>query len=386
MKVVLAIGDRTPLDQPYIANLYRWLDKSFDTTVVLPMGFRGRSGVLENAPKRYVPNSKVKMHGKFIGAKLKLKAWALAKQTNLGPMRKHVGCRPIGEVAASLKALGCEHIIAIDHSALLAAQLAGFRAHLVSLELFHNSIEPLLISADTPRSCMTQNWLRYLSLFPKGQVPPFVVPNFPPFAGRELPPTPDDTFVLTGSAVPGFGLYVIADYLLKYPSRGTVLGWSPPRVLQMLQERGLSDETISKIHFQRDFLPEADFIDRVAAHRYAFSVYDLRSAPTAFFSESLGIHPWSALNYITGFPGKVGMCMNAGVPVIASNYPGMDFVQHYGVGAVVSDYSADAIHEAKCKILAGGMDMRRRCIELAKEYSFDKCIQPFLQFVADGSR
>ena len=386
MKVVLAIGDQNRLDQPYIANLYRWLDKTFDTTVVLPMGFKGRSGVIENAPKRYIPSSTVKLHGKVIAAKLKLQAWALAKQTNLGPMQKHVGCRPIGEVAASLKALGCEHIIAIDHSALLAAQLAGYRAHLVSLELLHNSIEPLLISAETPRSCMTQNWLRYLSLFPQGDVPPFVVPNFPPYAHRELTSPLDDTFVLAGSAVPGFGLHVIADYLLKFPCRGTLLGWSPPNVEEMLKERGLSDEAISKIRFQREFLPEADFIDQVASHRYAFSIYDLRSAPTAFFSESLGIYPWSALNYITGFPGKVGMCMNAGVPVIASNYPGMDFVQHYGVGTVVSDYSADAIYDAKCKILDGGMEMRHRCIELAKEYCFDKCIQPFLQFVADGTR
>ncbi len=382
MRTVLAIADRNPLDQPCIANLYHWLNKTFDLAVVLPSGFESRSGLLDKSPQRFAPTTSVNFRGKVIGAKLKARVWALSQQCNIERYRKLVGCRQIGEVAASLQALKIESVIAVDYPALLAAQLAGCKAHLVSLELLQRSVEQLLTSADTAKSCMTQSWLRYLALFPEGGPPCFVVPNSPPFHNKVATECTNEDFILAGSAIPGFGLNVIADFINKYPARGTLLGWSPPQIRDWLRERGVSDLAISQISIQRDFLSEEEFIDRIGRHLFSFSIYDLRTANNAFFSDNLGIHPWSMQNYLTAFPGKASMCMNAGVPVIASNYPGMDFVHHYGVGAVVSDYSPDAIYAAKQKIIDGGLEMRRRCIDLAKQFCFDKCIQPFLEFVA----
>lgn len=382
MKVVLAVADHSPLDQPYITNLYNSLQELFDLTVVVPRDFKSRSGTLDGSSKRYEARPINILHGKVLGVNLKLRVLALAQQCNLSEVHATVGWRAIGEVAASLRAIGVENVIAVDHSALLACQIAGLKAHFISLELFQRSVEQLLVRADTVRSCVTQNWLRFISLFPSSGVPHFIVPNFPPHAGRQTQLPDNEDFVLAGSAVPGFGLNVIADFLKLHPSRGTFLGWSPPNIENMLRERGLSEDAISKISFLRDFLPQQEFISRIAAHRFAFSIYDLRNAHREFFANTVGIHPWSALNYITGFPGKVGMCMNAGVPVIASNLPGMDFVHQHGVGVTVSDYGPDAILAAKAKILQGGIEMRRRCLELAKLFCFQKCIQPFLAFVA----
>ena len=100
-----------------------------------------------------------------------------------------------------------------------------------------------------------------------------------------------------------------------------------------------------------------------------------------FFGEGIGLLPWSAQNYIIGFPGKIGMCMNAGVPVITSNYPGTSFVNKFGVGVVIDEMSPAAINAASIKIRNAGDAMRSRCLDLAKEFCFNVHVAPFVDFI-----
>lgn len=381
MHVVIVVAERGPLDQPYLACLYHELLKRFRVSIVVPTAFQSRSGTLDKSEHRHLPTRREKFFGKLLAAKLKAKVACISFASPVKEEAAMVGLGPIGEVAACLQSLKADHVIAVDFPALMAAQLIGLRAHLVSLELWHRRIENLLVKDATILSCVTQNWLRYLALFPRGKVPYFLVPNFSNFSNLPLREATDDSFVLAGSAVPGFGLDIIVEYIKRYPRKGALLGWTPPNIRDVLLDRGLSAQTIDSLDIQQGFLPEDRFIDKLAAHRFGFSFYDLKHADTSFLSESLGIFPWSAMNYITGFPGKIGMCMNAGVPVIASNLPGMEFVREYGAGVVVNETSPEAIEEARCQIFAGGNEMRRRCLKLAEEYSFERCISPFLDFL-----
>ena len=381
MHVALVIAERGPLDQPYLAGLYHELLKRFKVSIVVPTAFQSRSGTLDKSEHRSLPSSKEKFYGKLLAAKLKAKVACLSFACPLHEEAAMVGLGPTGEVAAKLRALKADHVIAVDYPALMAAQLVGLKAHLVSLELWHKRIENLLVKESTILSCVTQNWLRYLALFPRGKVPYFLVPNFSNFSNRPLREIKNDSFVLAGSAVPGFGLNIIVDYLRRYPCNGSLLGWTPPNIKEVLLAFGLSADAVANLNIQQGFLPEDQFIDKLSEHRFGFSFYDLTRADTSFLSEALGIFPWSALNYITGFPGKIGMCMNAGVPVIASNLPGMEFVRHSGAGVVVNDTSPDTIEAARREIIAGGNEMRQRCLKVAEEFSFERCIKPFLDFL-----
>lgn len=110
-------------------------------------------------------------------------------------------------------------------------------------------------------------------------------------------------------------------------------------------------------------------------------MYDLRHATGEFFGRSGGIAPWSVFNYVTGFPGKAGMCMNAGVPVITLGLPGTGSVEEHGVGIALRSMTVESVREALEGVRRAGPAMHERCRELARKESFDARVRPFLEFV-----
>jgi hypothetical protein len=385
MEVIFVVADSNSLSQPYILSLFAELVQRFRVRLVIPSNVEGRAGVLEKSPLRVTRSRSSGLRDWIISTKVRLKGLGLSRLIPFS-FRSEIASRVIGETAAIVSEYPRSVVIAVEYPAMLACQLAGTRAHFVSLELLHQNVEALFVDHSTIRSCLTQSWFRYLALFPSGLAKCFVVPNFPtrPIDGFKLRPRRGGC-VLPGTAYPGFGLHCISDYLLQYPEIATFMGGAQDDLRQHLIDRGFSSLDLSRITMESRFLPEGEFISRISEHDFAFGIYDLRYADRVFFATNVGLRPWSMQNYITGFPGKIGMCMNAGVPVISSRFPGTAFVEEYGVGVAVNDFSPVALRNARDEILSQGDEMRNRCIDLAGKFSFRECVASYLDFVHENN-
>jgi hypothetical protein len=385
MEVIFVVADSNSLSQPYILSLFDELVRRFQVRLVIPSNVTGRAGVLEKSPLRVSRTRSSALRDWIVSAKLWIKGLGLSRLVPFS-FQREIASSVIGETAAIVSEYPQAVVVAVEYPAMLACQLAGIRAHFVSLELLHQNAEALFVDHSIVRSCLTQSWLRYLALFPSGLAKCFIVPNFPtrPIDGFQLRPRRGGC-VLPGSAFPGFGLHCISDYLLKYPESATFMGGGQHDLRQCLIDRGFTSVDLARVTMESKFLPESEFISRISEHDFAFSIYDLRYADRTFFAPNVGLKPWSMQNYITGFPGKIGMCMNAGVPVISSRFPGTAFVEEYGVGVAVNDLSPDALRTARNEILSQGQEMRSRCIDLASKFSFRDCVASYLDFVHEDN-
>jgi hypothetical protein len=289
----------------------------------------------------------------------------------------------VAELAESVRASGAEVLVAVDSLALLACQEAGRRAHLVSLELFQEDLAWQLIRPGAVLGCMTQNGLRAAALFPAGDIPTFVVPNFPCHVERPAPTGfKRGELVVAGTVCPGFGAGLACEVVAADPGlKLTFLGACPASSRKWIEARHRELLESGRVRIVDRFLTEADYIAALESYEAGLVLYDLRHATGEFFGRPGGIAPWSVFNYLTGFPGKAGMCMNAGVPVITSGLPGTDFVEEHGVGIALRSMTVEAVRGALEGVRSAGLPMRERCRGLARAESFDVRVRPFLEFV-----
>jgi glycosyltransferase involved in cell wall biosynthesis len=73
----------------------------------------------------------------------------------------------------------------------------------------------------------------------------------------------------------------------------------------------------------------------------------------------------------------------AGVPVVASNIIGFKFVLEFQCGVLIDGLSPEEIHKAVCKIRENYSFYVDNAIKAAKFYSFDRAIEPYLQFISE---
>jgi hypothetical protein len=192
---------------------------------------------------------------------------------------------------------------------------------------------------------MTQNGLRAAALFPAGNVPTFIVPNFPSHVARPTPKgfNPGE-LVVAGTVCPGFGAGLACEVVAADPGlKLTFLGACPASSRAWLETRHRELLESGRVRIVDRFLEEADYIGALESYEAGLVMYDLRHATGEFFGRPGGIAPWSVFNYVTGFPGKAGMFMNAGVPVITSGLPGTGFVEEHGVGIALRSMTVESV-------------------------------------------
>lgn len=293
----------------------------------------------------------------------------------------------IAIAALALRAPRHQEVVAIDLAALLAAQLAGQRAHLVSLELLHNDVCLLLLRPGTLKSVVTQNAARFGALLPEGGVPAFLVPNFPSFKEKEKPQNVTRKgWVFSGALRPGFGLWSLLDLIDQSPEEQlTILGRSTPDTWREVEARYARLLASGRVVLRSEYLDDDEHVAQVATHRVGFSLYEPERHSRAFFGPGRGILPWSHQNFWTGFPGKIGMYAAGGVPVVATDFPGTQFVRDLDIGVLVSDSRPDALREAVATVERRHDELSRNCLALARRYSFREHLEPFLDMLTSAA-
>jgi glycosyltransferase involved in cell wall biosynthesis len=141
---------------------------------------------------------------------------------------------------------------------------------------------------------------------------------------------------------------------------------------------------MGRVEVRDSFTPDEEYIALLAQHRFGLSFYMLDRARSGFFAPGSSIHPWSLTNYWTGFPGKIGMYMSAGVPVISSDLPGTAFVRDHGVGVLIADPTPDSIRAAAREIAQDYERYVANCLRLAQRYCFRKNVAGFMASLDPG--
>ena len=75
------------------------------------------------------------------------------------------------------------------------------------------------------------------------------------------------------------------------------------------------------------------------------------------------------------------MYLAAGVPVIACNIPGFQFVKKFNSGILIDDYAPLTIKNALDSIENNYNQFQKGCYEAAEYYSFDKSAELFVQYL-----
>ena len=124
----------------------------------------------------------------------------------------------------------------------------------------------------------------------------------------------------------------------------------------------------SKIIIDREYLPENLFIEYLSQFRIGFCFYDWSLIKESF-------------NYQTAPSGKLLMYLAAATPVIACNIPGFRFIEESKAGILIDDYDPETINAAVKEIESNYDQYSINCYNLAKGLSFDKKVQPYVQFL-----
>ena len=348
---------------PTTLNLYNALDGIFEVTILAPapLWFGQR---IERRRVEYVHipywvgrlaasiNHRLQ---KYLGwnpqLRRRLNAWYLRRAA-----RRHRGAEAVG----------------VDFTGMWVVQQVFARGQMVSLEL--DSEDPFFGHVDFSRveSLVIQTQARYDHFFKDSGVPCFLVQNAPvylqpPPAGPLADPC---DLLFCGTAVPGFGIYRCLDFLMRYPEfRLTIQGAVALEVKQRMERDYARLLSEGRITINTTYLEDMAMTDYLSRFVLGFCCYDL-SVP--------GINNF---NYLSAPSGKLFAYYAAGVPVVASDIPGLASVREFGTGVLIPEFTPEAMRAAVETVRSERARMSANCLRAAQHFSFDKAARPWIEFL-----
>ncbi|HSB92119.1 MAG TPA: hypothetical protein VLC28_03340, partial [Flavitalea sp.] len=229
----------------------------------------------------------------------------------------------------ALKKSSADHIIAVDIPALYVCQQVSGKVHFLSLEIDRSSPFMKKVDQASIRSVFIQNQVRLDYLLPGFKGPSFFIQNSPVFQEEIKPGVDRKDFIWAGTLLERFGVMECINFFKVHPEyRLELKGGAEKRTLQRIQEN-YSDLINQKvIHINREYLPGNAFLEYLSRFRIGFCFYSWTLINSDF-------------NYRTAPSGKLFMYMAAGVPVIACNIPGFEFIKEFKAGVLIDDYEPE---------------------------------------------
>jgi glycosyltransferase involved in cell wall biosynthesis len=263
------------------------------------------------------------------------------------------------------------HIIVVDFESLWMAQIFNLKhIHFLSLEIGDNSFEKLVNKKEI-KSVLIQRQDRYDYVFGKIKHQTFIVQNTPIFKDIKIPENRDKKkFLFAGTAMSKHGIHFALNFIARQTDctlyiKGKMIPETYRHILAHYNELYFEGRLI----LDESYTPEEDITDFIKNFRIGFCFYDMR------YPES------NNFNYTTAPSGKLFKYFAAGVPVIASDLPGLSYVSEYQAGVLISDYSSKSIKTAIDQIEENYDFYVQNCLKAAQDFSFDKHIQPFVDFL-----
>lgn len=270
-------------------------------------------------------------------------------------------------------------IIAVDWKAMWFTQMAGKTAHLLSLEIKDSDIYYKLCKQESIQSVIIQSKERFDYLFKKEPFPPyFLVQNAPknnPF-DIEANNRKKNELIYCGSALSWFGIFSCLDFLMDYPDyKLTIKGAVPESTMQSIQKFYSVLLDTERLIIDSTFLSQPELDKFVSNFRIGFAFYDFYR-----FSEV------RSFNYYTAPSGKVFQYLNSGVPIVANQLPGFDFIAKNNCGYLIPYLSSLQIKLAIDQIEKDYTNFTVEAKKISLENDFEKNIQGFIEFITNNPK
>lgn len=372
MKKVLILFNGANLSySPTVIGLYDRLAERFDVTVIAesPKTFdnqplTGRRVVY----KREMPGKNNLKFRSLLYRFASLYDRDVARLRKMG-MKAHV-IFDFKQIRACIEEIRPDFIIAVDFNNLLYTQVLGKRAEFLSLEIIPGDEFYANCDFSNINSVIIQTPDRCEHLFGDRRFRTFFVQNAPvytPFSGE-----PErKSLVYCGTAWDPFGFFHCLEFLRRYPEyamhvKGALLGDAKARV--ETEYRELIDE--KRLVIDSRYLDDAEVVNYLRGFRAGFCFYNFE------------LDRINNFNYRTAPSGKMFKYFAAGVPVIGQQIPGLQPVAEFDCGVLINDLQPETIKKAVERAEANFERFSENCLKAARHYSFDKTVQPFINYLA----
>ena len=267
---------------------------------------------------------------------------------------------------------GYDRIIATDIKNLFYCTLFNKTADFVSLELGPGENLLPFINTKLINCVIIQSAERLAYLFPQQHLKTFYIQNAPVYKEINIPPLKKG-LLYGGTAWDPFGFYHCLDYLREYKKETLTIQGAVP----MADHKRISKAYNDLLEAQRLIINES-YIENDAVVNY-FTRFEIG---ICFYNFEID---WvNHFNYKTAPSGKVFKYLAAGLPVLAVDIPGFQFINEFECGVLIKNLEATTIREAIVQIRGNYEIYSANALHAAKHFSFDKAVQPYLDFVITG--
>lgn len=264
-------------------------------------------------------------------------------------------------------------IIAVDFFALWCVQHSGKKAHLFSLEIIENDLYRNDCDLSSIQSVIIQTPERYNYLFPKGNHKVFYIQNAPNYLETSLNIEARNprSLVFCGSAIPWFGFISCLEFIIDFPQYTlTVKGAVPSFVKKVI------DESYSSLINEKRLILDETYLNAEELNAYLTNFY------VGFvFYDMARFEYINKFNYKTAPSGKLFQLYNAGVPVVASNLPGLSSAKEYNAGVLINSLGSGEIAKAIGQISAEYEYFAKGAKNASAVFDFGKGSDKFVQFL-----
>lgn len=266
-----------------------------------------------------------------------------------------------------------DKFIAVDFQSLYIAQklIHDKEIHFLSLEIVPSPWKNK-VDLGNVESVFIQTKERYDYVFQGSfRHPVFYVQNAPIYRHFTLPINRDKNIMLhAGTAQPIFGVYPILNFVNKTPYCVHFKGFVTPDVKIEINKLYVDLLCSDEVTIDENYSSEDEIIPYISKYRIGFCFYDF-------------VYPQvNNFNYETAPSGKMFKYFAAGVPVIGIDIPGLSYIRDFDTGVLIKDLSSSSILKAIESVEKDYDAKVRNCLKLARELSFDSCVQPYIDFIS----
>ena len=269
-----------------------------------------------------------------------------------------------------------DRVIAVDIQNLFYCTVMGIHADFISLELGIGEDLLPLIDRKLIDCVISQSTERLNYLFKNtDDLKIFIIPNSPVFKKQSLYEGKKKGLLYGGTAWDPFGFYHCLEYLRIYKDTAlTVQGALPGEEREKISTEYNELINESLLHLNDKYLSNDEVVNYFSQFEIGICFYNFDVEWIRHF------------NYQSAPSGKMFKYLAAGVPVLAINIIGFKFIEEMNCGVLINDLKPESIRAGIEKIRSDYNHYRANTQIAAAHYSFDKAVQPYLDYVKEGKR
>ncbi len=356
---------------PTVIQLFDFLDKEYDVYIYLFYNVESQKLAIADKFIYFKHNNKLEQYFYFIYFKLLLflKFEKVIKYNNSIPGKSNqffYRFKPLSNLIIKEK---FDRIISVDIQNLLYCSLLGVECDFLSLELCANEEMMKEVNQKIINSVLIQSEVRYNYLFGKNNINRFFIQNAPIYYNVQIPNNRRG-FIYSGTAWEPFGFFHCLDYIDKNENEILfVQGALPSESIDKINTKYFHLKESGRLIYMDNYLSNDKVVESMLGFEIGFCFYNF------------DIEWINTFNYISAPSGKLFKYLAAGIPVICNDIIGFQFISENSCGVLIKRLDNDSIRIATEQIRKNYKEYSQNCINYAKQVSFDRAIEPYLQYL-----